>query len=53
MIDLLGIERPDLGVFAPGEFLTSGLFRGVPDTVARPSRTLTGFHAPARLTRAS
>jgi hypothetical protein len=48
MAYLLGIERPDLGVFAAGEFLTSGQ---LPDTVARPSRTLTGFHAPPRLTR--
>jgi nicotinate-nucleotide--dimethylbenzimidazole phosphoribosyltransferase len=47
--NLLGIMRPDLEGFATGEFLTPG--RLDPDTVARPSRTLTGFHAPSRLTR--
>jgi nicotinate-nucleotide--dimethylbenzimidazole phosphoribosyltransferase len=40
--------RPDVEGFATGEFLTPR----PPDldTVARPSRTLTGFHAPSRLT---
>jgi nicotinate-nucleotide--dimethylbenzimidazole phosphoribosyltransferase len=56
MTDLLGIVRPDQGVSAPAEFLTPGPTTGTPrdahpDTVARPSRTLTGFHAPTRFTR--